>query len=73
MADAKKCDRCGELYELSDKDDVPTCCGRKVRKVAICSGTFDMGLIADYDLCPSCAKAAMSFLFYKKENKNEGE
>lgn len=73
MADAKKCDRCGALYELSDGDDVPSYCGRKIRKLAICNGTFDRGLITDYDLCPSCAKATMSFLFYKKEEENEGE
>lgn len=69
MANAKKCDRCGVLYEISDKDDVPSYKGMKVRKLTIGSPAFEL----EFDLCPSCAKAAMSFLFYKEEEENEGE
>lgn len=60
MAAAKKCDRCGALYDIFNKDDcVPT--------MTINGGESNVYIMASYrqtvvDLCPKCSKAFNKFL-----------
>ena len=65
MSDAKKCDRCGKLYDNYD--------GRKVQeggnsyiKLALLRGWNDS--FRQYDLCPECIKLLIKWI---KEADNE--
>ena len=56
MADAKKCDRCGALYEL------PECTPNiRIGEYIHCYGE------KRYDLCPTCQGLLEEFLKYKGE------
>ena len=52
MANAKKCDRCGALYEGSNKKDAVTVFNAMRRLCETgCGGIFSLDQI---DLCPAC-------------------
>lgn len=72
MAVARKCDRCGKLYELK------TICGIEAALSKICAALREMTneviadkinvVTAELDLCPECSK---SFTQWWKKAKNE--
>lgn len=62
MANAKKCDRCGTLYEIKFDADRPAYNGQKIRRFALI--TADITGPEErysYDLCPNCTCALMSW------------
>lgn len=70
MANAKKCDRCGRLYEFYDAD----VSGYKVNAVSLVhryshgGSGYDTRLVAD--LCPKCMDEFTNWIL-EKENNNE--
>lgn len=68
MAAAKKCDRCGKLYELYDVPDKQIF-GHNINGVDL---THDHDYIKEFDLCPDCMEALLVWLKNgKKEKENE--
>ena len=57
MADAKKCDRCGDLYERPKTEPVP--------KVVKDIQRYHYEFYEFYDLCPNCLAKLRIFLANK--------
>ena len=75
MSDAKKCDRCGILYEIKYDKDRPSYNGQKVHRFSLISTNLsgDPTGEYDYDLCPNCACALMSWFIKPKEKEDISE
>lgn len=73
MSNAKKCDRCGVLYEIKFDEDRPSYNGQKIRRFALISTSLNGDVTGeyDYDLCPNCACALMSWFSSGEDNKKE--
>lgn len=61
MAIAKKCDRCGSLYEVYDGIGFTDTTHNKWTGMMLCA-PYANGNNKAYDLCPNCMKALLSFL-----------
>ena len=73
MANAKKCDRCGILYEIKYDENRPSYNGQKVHMFSLIT-TNPKGLISgeyNYDLCPDCACALMSWFYFRQDDEIE--
>lgn len=59
MANAKKCDRCGVLYEIRNDEDRPSLNGQTIRRFSLISTALNGNKLGeyDYDLCSDCACA----------------
>jgi hypothetical protein len=65
MSNAKKCDRCGKLYELYDGCKVQKG-GHSYNKVAFLRSWNDP--CKEYDLCPECMELLIKWM---KEDSND--
>ena len=67
MAIAKKCDRCGKLYELYDYRDSPS----KINGIMTLSfdSTDRYYKHGPYDLCPSCSTELMDWFNTSEEKE----
>lgn len=59
MADAKKCDRCGEIYGAYERDELP---GLLVVERVPVEDTMRCRGEKIKDLCPSCSEALECFM-----------
>ena len=68
MADAKKCDRCGKLFEPYMDDE-------KFTKLIILAQNIDFGQrrIGSYDLCKECNDSFLKWLSGTNDVKHEFE
>ena len=66
---AKKCDRCGKLYELyNTENNGKKCNGFRPLNINWDQKACPQGL---YDMCPECMEALMTWL-YAVKNRKEG-
>lgn len=65
MASARKCDRCGKLYEYYDKTDMG-----KINGMAfiVKDDTFGSYRVQDYDLCPDCMGELIKWIEVGEKN-----
>jgi hypothetical protein len=61
MANAKKCDRCGEFYEKNVRYEL-TAGGRKTVIDGVCKTTSNECTVDYMDLCDDCLSALDNFL-----------
>lgn len=67
MAKAKKCDRCGKLYEVYTVNGLPD----DLRKISTITTGNDNADNISRDLCPECMKEFIDW--YKKGQEQENE
>lgn len=72
MANAKKCDRCGEFYILAS-EKIPDSNGTFAYSNVIQDSVLEISYYLDkskekYDLCKKCTNMLINFLKEKKEN-----
>ena len=69
MADAKKCDRCGEYFDPFTSNDSETSIhGRFPRNVALYDCHYNR--VENWDICPVCADEFVKWINKFKEDKN---
>lgn len=61
MADVKRCDRCGEVYDPTTGDDENAVITFRARK----AGLYRVG--HDIDVCPDCFKKFSDWIYAKEE------
>ena len=67
MATARKCDRCGSLYEIYDGIGFSDANLNKWTGMMLCT-YLSSSRNREYDLCPHCMRALLSFI---NDNKKE--
>lgn len=71
MANAKKCDRCGAFYEISELDNALNNLGKALQ--GFCNGTSTKNFVdrfdSHFDVCDICLK---SFGQWWKDGKHNG-
>ena len=70
MANAKKCDRCGRLYEFYDGERV-FASGARYTKFCLCHHSTCAE--HNFDLCPPCMKSLMIWIASGKGEDREGD
>lgn len=70
MADAKKCDRCGSLYEIKETNFIEDM-AESAKRLMIYDSFRDVcdKFESDFDVCPKCMQ---SFKTWWKDEKNDG-
>lgn len=71
---ARKCDRCGSFYDHYDKTiDKRIHCVNSIRFIfsKFDNSSFDSQKL--FDLCPSCMKAVIKFIFMEDDDTEESE
>lgn len=66
---AKKCDRCGTLYEIyNTKSDRKKCNGLQLLNIDGNQKYWSQGV---YDLCPECMEGLMRWLYAIKNGRDK--
>ena len=68
MAEARKCDRCGKLYEIYTVIGLPN----DLRKVSTITTGNDNADNESRDLCPECMDEFIEWYKKGQEQENEG-
>lgn len=69
MADAKKCDRCGNFYDRNEKNVMGASYSGRIFHLAgiLMFNEYDDGQTKGYDLCDDCGYKLMSFMEGKED------